>query len=66
MSGRVCYTPADRGVLCPGLLAATAGGEPGQPTEYHFICECFFMTLKSLHLGLAKMVDDFRVESMVS
>lgn len=27
----------------------------GQP-PYHFICECFFMTLKALHLGTVKII----------
>ncbi|KAF5841726.1 ubiquitin conjugation factor E4 [Dunaliella salina] len=35
------------------------GGSSKRHIDYHFICECFFMTLKSLHLGLAKMVDDY-------
>ncbi len=28
--------------------------------EYHFICECFFMTAKSLHLGVVKLVNDMQ------
>jgi len=38
---------------------ANGGGSAKRHIDYHFICECFFMTLKSLHLGLAKMVDDY-------
>lgn len=41
-------------------MHAGASSAPTYP-EYHFICECFFMTLKSLHLGLMKMLDDFDV-----
>lgn len=52
----------------PGLALALALTLPprqrarppqGAPPGYHFICECFFMTLKSLHLGLAKVADDY-------
>ncbi len=35
------------------------------PGEYHFICECFFMTLKSLHFGLVKMLDDMHAMQYV-
>lgn len=33
-------------------------GEPatGQPQQFHFITECFFMTAYSLHLGVVKLV----------
>lgn len=33
---------------------------PSTPADgaYHFICECFFMTAKALHLGIIKMIDD--------
>ncbi|WIA10509.1 hypothetical protein OEZ85_010698 [Tetradesmus obliquus] len=33
---------------------------PGAVSEggWHFICECFFMTLKALHLGVIKVVDE--------
>ncbi|GMH33488.1 hypothetical protein BSKO_01322 [Bryopsis sp. KO-2023] len=30
-------------------------GKPG----FHFICECFFMTLKGLHLGVVGMINKF-------
>jgi hypothetical protein len=34
----------------------------GQPVpEWHFICECFFMTLKALHLGVLKCISDANV-----
>lgn len=26
--------------------------------SWHFVCECFFMTAKALHLGIIKMIDD--------
>eukprot|EP00803_Ostreobium_quekettii_P005943 evm.model.scf_1775.2 EVM.evm.TU.scf_1775.2 scf_1775:13595-17142(+) len=28
----------------------------GQDTTFHFICECFFLTMNSLHLGLLKVI----------
>lgn len=32
----------------------------GEKTEYHFICECFFMTARVLNLGLLKAFSDFK------
>lgn len=32
-----------------------------QVPEWHFICECFFMTLKALHLGMMKNIHDQQV-----
>lgn len=34
-----------------GATASTTG-------SYHFICECFFLTAKGLHLGFVKTVQD--------
>ena len=34
-----------------GASASTRGG-------YHFICECFFLTARSLHLGFVKTIGD--------
>lgn len=33
---------------------------PGTVSEsgFHFICECFFMTLKALHMGVIKAIDE--------
>jgi ubiquitin conjugation factor E4 B len=33
-----------------------SGGAAGEPGKFHFICECFFLTLKSLQLGSMKVV----------
>jgi len=35
------------------------GVEEGGPYAFHFICDCFFITAKVLHLGLMKNVRDF-------
>jgi hypothetical protein len=42
--------PGASASLSPASPAAAAGGE-----GYHFVCECFFMTLKALHLGVIKV-----------
>ncbi|KAK9840736.1 hypothetical protein WJX81_001139 [Elliptochloris bilobata] len=44
------------------LLAkhAASGSTAGLPS-YHFICECFFLTAKGLHLGLVKLLGDWRM-----
>lgn len=42
---------ADGGSVPPTPGAVSEGG-------WHFICECFFMTLKALHLGVIKVVDE--------
>ena len=31
---------------------------PAPHPEYHFICECFFMTARALHLGVVKLVTE--------
>ena len=38
----------------PRLPATGAAGTP----DYHFICECFFLTARALHLGVCKLVND--------
>jgi ubiquitin conjugation factor E4 B len=35
----------------------------GEKIKYHFICECFFMTARSLHLGIRKSIDNLRTMS---
>ncbi|KAG7986569.1 hypothetical protein I3843_03G087600 [Carya illinoinensis] len=35
-------------------------GSTGNKTKYPFICECFFMTARVLHLGLLKAFSDFK------
>jgi ubiquitin conjugation factor E4 B len=44
------------------LLAerAASGGAAGPPA-YHFVCECFFLTAKGLHLGLVKLLADWHM-----
>ena len=44
------------------LLAerAASGASAGSPS-YHFICDCFFLTAKGLHLGLVKLLSDWRM-----
>ena len=34
------------------------GGIPGPGSSYHFICECFFLTAKGLHLGLIQAITE--------
>jgi hypothetical protein len=50
--------PASNGHGSGGGAAAGSGSDNKSLPEFHFICECFFMTLKGLHLGLVKMTDD--------
>lgn len=38
---------------CPGSAGAAGNGP-----SYHFICECFFLTAKGLHLGLSKAITE--------
>ena len=38
---------------------ATSSGSSDK-TKYPFICECFFMTARVLHLGLLKAFSDFK------
>ena len=33
---------------------------PNDPTSYHFICECFFLTANALRLGIFKAMDNVR------
>ena len=33
---------------------------PNDPTSYHFICECFFLTANALRLGVFKAMDNVR------
>ena len=37
----------------PGSAGATSNGP-----SFHFICECFFLTAKGLHLGLSKAITE--------
>ena len=37
-------------------LQKRAVEERSENPSYHFICECFFMTLKALHLGTVKLI----------
>ena len=37
-----------------------SGASAGSPS-YHFICDCFFLTAKGLHLGLVKLLSDWRM-----
>ena len=37
---------------------AASPGRAGNSPSYHFICECFFLTAKSLHLGLIKAITE--------
>lgn len=41
------------------------GGGPGALRSYGFICECFFMTARVLHLGILKIHSDFKEFSQV-
>lgn len=34
-----------------------SGAQAGTAPEYHFICECFFLTAKGLHLGLLRIIN---------
>lgn len=45
-------SPAASGTNSSGSAAAKGGH------SYHFICECFFLTAKGLHLGLIKAITD--------
>ncbi|GAX74152.1 hypothetical protein CEUSTIGMA_g1601.t1 [Chlamydomonas eustigma] len=40
--------------------AASTTGSLSTGPEYHFICECFFLTAKALHLGVVKIANDFQ------
>ena len=36
----------------------SSAGAAGSGPSYHFICECFFLTAKGLHLGLIKTITE--------
>ncbi|CAK0786013.1 hypothetical protein CVIRNUC_009226 [Coccomyxa viridis] len=40
------------------LIERMASGSAASAPSYHFICECFFLTARSLHLGFVKTVQD--------
>jgi hypothetical protein len=40
------------------ILERVESGATASTPSYHFICECFFLTARSLHLGLIKMIQD--------
>ena len=40
------------------LERARSGAAASTRGSYHFICECFFLTARSLHLGLVKTIGD--------
>ena len=40
------------------LLERMRSGASASTPAYHFICECFFLTAKGLHLGFVKAVQD--------
>lgn len=45
--------------LQSGQDASSSSPNGGAPTrDFHFICECFFMTLKAVHLGALKCIDE--------
>jgi hypothetical protein len=52
--------------------AGVAGSRPGSAgaagngPSYHFICECFFLTAKGLHLGLSKAITESAEVARVS
>ena len=43
------------------LAERAAEGAAAGPANYHFVCECFFLTAKGLHLGLVKLLADWRM-----
>lgn len=43
------------------LAERAASGASAGPPSYHFICDCFFLTAKGLHLGLVKLLSDWRM-----
>ena len=45
----------------PGSAEAAGNGP-----SYHFICECFFLTAKGLHLGLSKAITESAEVARVS
>ncbi len=51
------------------LVERMRSGAAASTPAYHFICECFFLTAKGLHLGFVKAIQDLysiaRVSSML-
>ena len=43
-----------------------SAGAAGNSPSYHFICECFFLTAKGLHLGLSKAITESAEVARVS
>ena len=43
-----------------------SAGAAGNGPSYHFICECFFLTAKGLHLGLSKAITESAEVARVS
>lgn len=48
------------------LLERMRSGAAASTPSYHFICECFFLTAKGLHLGFVKAVQDLYSIARVS
>ena len=48
------------------LLERMRSGASASMPAYHFICECFFLTAKGLHLGFVKAVQDLYSIARVS
>ena len=44
----------EQGALIDRMQSGSAASTP----SYHFICECFFLTARGLHLGFVKTVQD--------
>ena len=40
------------------LVERMRSGSAASTPSYHFICECFFLTARGLHLGFVKTVQD--------
>lgn len=43
--------------------ASTSSSSGASAPEFHFVCEAFFMALKALHLGVAKVVGDMQEDA---
>ena len=48
------------------LVERMRSGAAASAPAYHFICECFFLTAKGLHLGFVKAVQDLYSIARVS
>lgn len=46
-----------------GSGSASTSSSGASAPEFHFVCEAFFMALKALHLGVAKVVGDMQEEA---